>query len=84
LLHDDSSTLTVSAAAVLFQLLEFFCSFPLEGTGPLTRRRELLSLLDEMSANYIQTRAERDRKTPAQVVADMVRHEIAAQAASTV
>jgi hypothetical protein len=56
----------------------------LDGTGPLTRRRQLLSLLDEMSANYILTRAERDKKTPAQVVADMVRHEIAAHATSTI
>ncbi|MDR1447002.1 MAG: hypothetical protein LBI90_08925 [Treponema sp.] len=55
----------------------------LEGAGPLTRRRELLRLLDEVSANYILTIAERDCKTPAQVVGDMVRREIAAQSTST-
>jgi hypothetical protein len=52
----------------------------LEGTGPLTRRRELLHLLDDMSANYILTIAEHDKKTPAQVVGDMVRERIAASA----
>jgi hypothetical protein len=51
----------------------------LEGAGPLTRNRELLRLLDDMSANYILTIAEHDRKTPAQVVGDMVRERIAAQ-----
>jgi hypothetical protein len=49
----------------------------LEGSGPLTRRRELLRLLDEVSANYIMTIAEREHKTPSQVVGDMVREKIA-------
>jgi len=49
-----------------------------EGMGPTTRRRELLRLLDEVSANYILTIAESTHKTPAQVVGDMVRREIAA------
>jgi hypothetical protein len=44
----------------------------LEGTGPLTRSRELLSLLDDVSANYILTISKRDHKTPSQVVGDMV------------
>jgi hypothetical protein len=52
----------------------------LEGVGPLTRSRELLQLLDDMSANYILTIAEHDHKTPAQVVGDMVRERIAASA----
>jgi hypothetical protein len=50
----------------------------LEGTGPLTRRRELLQLLDDVSANYILTIAARDHKTPAQVVGDLVRKELKA------
>jgi hypothetical protein len=50
----------------------------LEGTGPLTRRRELLRLLDDVSANYILTIAEHNHETPAQVVSDMVRERIAA------
>jgi hypothetical protein len=48
----------------------------LEGSGPLTRRRELLRLLDEFSANYILTIAEREHKTPSQVVSDMVQEKI--------
>jgi hypothetical protein len=48
----------------------------LEGSGPLTRRHELLSLLDDVSANYILTIAERDHKTPSQVVGDMVREKV--------
>ena len=48
----------------------------LEGTGPLTQHRELLSLLDDVSANYILTISEREHKTPSQVVGDMVREKI--------
>ena len=48
----------------------------LEGSGPLTRRHELLSLLDDVSANYILTISERDHKTPSQVVGDMVREKV--------
>jgi len=48
----------------------------LEGTGPLTRHRELLSLLDDISANYILTISEREHKTPSQVVGDMVREKV--------
>jgi hypothetical protein len=54
-----------------------------EGTGPTTRHRELLRLLDETSANYIITIAESTHKTPAQVVGDMVRREIAARSRVT-
>ena len=48
----------------------------LEGTGPLTRHRELLRLLDDVTANYIITISERDRKTPLQVVGDIVREKV--------
>jgi hypothetical protein len=48
----------------------------LEGRGPLTRHRELLRLLDDVSANYILTISEREHKTPSQVVGDMVREKI--------
>jgi len=48
----------------------------LEGAGPLTRHHELLRLLDDVSANYILTIAERDHKTPSQVVGDMVREKV--------
>jgi len=48
----------------------------MECTGPLTRHRELLSLLDDISANYILTISEREHKTPSQVVGDMVREKV--------
>ena len=48
----------------------------LEGIGPLTRHRELLNLLDDVSANYILTISEREQKTPSQVISDMVREKI--------
>jgi len=48
----------------------------LEGAGPLTRNRELLRLLDDISANYILTISEREHKTPSQVVSDMVREKV--------
>ena len=48
----------------------------LEGTGPLTRHRELLRLLDEISANYILTISEREHKTPSQVIGDLVREKV--------
>ncbi|MCL2065867.1 MAG: hypothetical protein FWG99_00180 [Treponema sp.] len=51
----------------------------MEGTGPLTRRRELLNLLDDISANYILTISEREHKTPSQVVGDMVREKVMIQ-----
>ncbi|GHV36001.1 hypothetical protein AGMMS50268_34690 [Spirochaetia bacterium] len=54
-----------------------------DGMGPTMRRRELLRLLDDVSANYLITIAESTHKTPAQVVGDMVRREIAANAAVT-
>ena len=48
----------------------------LEGTGPLTKHRDLLNLLDDVSANYILTISEREHKTPSQVVGDMVREKV--------
>ena len=48
----------------------------LEGTGPLTRQRELLRLLDDISANYILTISEREHKTPAQVVSEIIREKV--------
>ena len=50
----------------------------LEGTGPLTRRRELLCLLDDITANYILTISEREHKTPSQVVGDIVLEKVMA------
>jgi hypothetical protein len=46
--------------------------------GVFTRQRELLKTLDEVSANYIQTRAEATNKLPSQVIGELVRKELAA------
>ena len=48
----------------------------LEGIGPLTRNRELLRHLDDLSANYILTVSEREHKTASQVVGDIVREKV--------
>jgi len=48
----------------------------LEGNGPLTRNRELLRHLDDLSANYILTVSEREHKTPSQVVGEIVREKL--------
>jgi hypothetical protein len=42
-------------------------------------QRTLLGLLDTVTANYIQTRAEATHQTAAQVIGAMVRREIAAR-----
>jgi hypothetical protein len=46
--------------------------------GTLAHQKEFLKLLDDVSANYIMTIAEHDRKTPAEVISDMVRDRLAA------
>ena len=46
-------------------------------TGPLTRQRQLLDALDEVSANYIMTKAEAFHKTPSEIIGEMVREKIA-------
>jgi hypothetical protein len=48
--------------------------------GVFTRQRELLKLLDDVSANYIMTRAEATHQTPSQIIGKMVRKELAASA----
>jgi hypothetical protein len=44
--------------------------------GVLTRQCELLRLLDDVSANYIQTRAEATNKMPSQIIGELIRKEI--------
>jgi hypothetical protein len=44
--------------------------------GILTKQRELLKFLDDVSANYIQTRAEATNKMPSQIIGELVRKEI--------
>jgi hypothetical protein len=48
--------------------------------GVFARQRFLLDCLDTVTANYIQTRAEATKQTPAQVIGLMARREIAARA----
>jgi len=47
--------------------------------GMFARQRLLLESLDTVAANYINIRAEADRKTPAEVIGTMVRREMAAR-----
>jgi hypothetical protein len=46
--------------------------------GVFARQRYLLDCLDKVTANYIQTRAEATKQTPAQVISMMARRELAA------
>jgi hypothetical protein len=48
--------------------------------GVFARQRTLLETLDPVSATYIQSRAEADHKTPAQIIGELVREKIAASA----
>jgi hypothetical protein len=51
------------------------------GTGGFfTRQRELLASLDRVSAEYISSQAEAQRLSPAEIIAEMVRKELAASA----
>ena len=45
--------------------------------GIFARQRALLGTLDEVSANYILTRAEAFHKTPAEIIGELVREKIA-------
>jgi hypothetical protein len=46
--------------------------------GVFARQRALLEILDKVTASYIMTRAEATSQTPAQVINNIVHHEIAA------
>jgi hypothetical protein len=48
------------------------------GTGFLSRRDARLLGLDNLSVNYLMTKAQADHKTPAQIIGEMVRERIAA------
>jgi len=47
-------------------------------SGVFARQRALLSALDEVSANYILTKAEAMHKNPSDIIAEMVRERLAA------
>jgi hypothetical protein len=53
---------------------------PLKGGagGFFTRQRDLLSLLDEVTAVYIRSQAETTHQTPAEVIRAMVQDRLAA------
>ena len=48
------------------------------GTGFISRREARLFGLDDLSADYLLTKAIADHKTPAQIINEMVRERLAA------
>ena len=48
------------------------------GTGFVSRREARLFGLDDLSADYLLTKAIADHKTPAQIISEMVRERLAA------
>ena len=48
------------------------------GTGFLSRKQALSWGMDNLSINYLMTKAALDDKTPAQIIGEMVRERIAA------
>jgi len=50
------------------------------GTGFLSRRAARDMGLDELSINYLMTKAQATHKTPAQIIGDMVRAQLKASA----
>jgi hypothetical protein len=48
--------------------------------GFFTRQREVLDLLDRVSADYIMNRALSTKKMPVQIIGELVREKIAASA----
>jgi hypothetical protein len=49
--------------------------------GFFTRQRELLASLDTVTAQYISSRAEALHQSPAEIISELVRKEIAAASA---
>ena len=50
------------------------------GTGFVSRREARLFGLDEFAIDYLYTKAEAAHKTPAQIIGELVRKEISAEA----
>jgi hypothetical protein len=48
------------------------------GTGFLSRREARLMGMDDLSINYLMTKAVADHKTPSELIGEMVRERIAA------
>ena len=53
---------------------------PAKRGGYFTRQRELLNVLDEAAADYILTKAQAAKKSPAQIIGELVRREISQSA----
>ena len=53
---------------------------PSKKGGFFTRQRELLDVLDGVSADYIMSRSLSTNKMPAEIIGEMVREKIAASA----
>jgi len=51
---------------------------PSKKGGIFTRQRELLNILDDVSADYIMSRSISTKKMPAQIIGEMVRERISA------
>jgi hypothetical protein len=51
---------------------------PAKKGGFFTRQRELLDVLDKVSADYIMSRSISTHKMPSQIIGEMVRERIAA------
>ena len=51
------------------------------GTGFLSQREGRLMGLDNLSINYLMTKAVLDHKTPAEIIGEMIREKIAAAVA---
>ncbi|MDR3191673.1 MAG: hypothetical protein LBT87_01260 [Treponema sp.] len=51
------------------------------GTGFISRRNARLLGLDNLTMDYIWTKAEADHKSPAQIIGELVREKIAAASA---
>jgi hypothetical protein len=51
---------------------------PAKKGGYFTRQRELLDMLDQVSADYIMTRALSTKKMPVEIIGELVREKIAA------
>jgi hypothetical protein len=47
-----------------------------DGTGFLSQRAARQMGLDEVTINYVYTRAQSENKSPAQIIGDMVRKEL--------
>jgi hypothetical protein len=70
-------TMTDEEADALDELLTRTTPKFTDVPGVFARQRALLNALDEVSANYILTRAEAMHKNPSEIIGELVREKIA-------